>query len=503
MLLTASICIPLGQSQEDDETPEIHSGDQEGPDLGLSEEELQKWLEKTIEAAVRRHSVLADAKIGILIRDLSTDQVLYQKNHDKPFNVASNTKIPTAVAALGLLGPDFRFRTTLSAEAIDSDGTIPGDLYIRSHADPTLTTWDLRELAEELALTGTKEVKGALVVDGSYFDSDILPPHFDEQPKEQAGFRAPVAATSLNFNTVAIVVTPSTSGVGNANVLIDPKNDYVKIVGAISTVSSGRTRIRLDAKPKRGTLEVKVSGQIRREIRKKRFRLRVPDPVRYLGSAFRELLKSHGITVRGKRIRVRKTPDRARVLATRESPALAEVVRALGKYSNNYVAEMLLKTIGAESLGSNRRPATWKDGLETVREYLKGTIEVKGEFYYGNGSGLFSSNRFTPEQLVQILSAAYRDFRIGPDFVSSLSISGADGTIRRRMTGGAAERVVRAKTGTLESVSALSGYVAIDGRVPVAFSVIVNDVPRWRTNDARSLQDAVATAVAQYLRRGQ
>ncbi|MBT8491618.1 MAG: D-alanyl-D-alanine carboxypeptidase/D-alanyl-D-alanine-endopeptidase, partial [Deltaproteobacteria bacterium] len=446
--------------------------------------------------------VLANSKIGVMVRDLSTDQVLYTRNHDQLFNVASNTKIPTAVAALSLLGPDFRFRTTLSAAKIDPDGTIPGDLFIRSHADPTLTTWDLRELAEELALTGTTEIKGALVVDGSYFDSEILPPHFDEQPKEQAGFRAPVAATSLNFNTVAIVVTPNPAGVGDAKVLIDPKNDYVRISGQISTVSSGRTRIRLDAKPKRGTLEVKVSGQIRREIRKKRYRLRVPDPVRYLGSAFRALLKSHGIKVRGRRIRVRKTPDRARVLATRESPALAEIIRALGKYSNNYVAEMLLKTIGAESLGSNRRPASWKDGLDAVRSFLEG-IGVQGEFYYGNGSGLFESNKFSPEQLVTILSAAYRDFRIGPDFASSLSISGADGTIRRRMAGGAAERVVRAKTGTLDRVSALSGYVAIDGRTPVAFAVVVNDVPKWRTNDARSLQDAIATAIAQYLRRGQ
>jgi len=475
----------------------------EPPRLGASEEELQAWLKERIDRAIRIHRVLVNSRVGIVVRDLSTGTTLYARNAREGFNVASNTKLFTAVAALSLLGPDFRFQTTLAAEEVRPDGTIPGDLYIRSHADPTLTTWDLRELAEELSVAGISKIAGSIVVDGSYFDSKNLPPHFEEQPEEQASFRAPVAATSLNFNTVAVIVTPNPSGVGPANVMVDPANDYAKIDAHVLTVKSGRTRIRVESKPKRGVLEIVLRGQIRQEITKKRYRLRVPEPEAYLGSALKQLLADRGIKVVGKRIRSGKTPDRARILATRESPALAEIIRALGKYSNNYVAEMLLKTIGAESLGTLARPATWADGLSAVRQFLVETVGLEGEFYYGNGSGLFSSNRFTPEQLVTLLSAAYRDFRIGPDFVSSLSISGADGTLRRRMANGPAERIVRAKTGTLDQVSALGGYVALDGRVPVAFAVIVNDVPKWRTGDARSLQDTIATAIAQYLRRGQ
>ncbi len=495
--------IPITDGQEDEDPPVLDFEIDEGPDLGSSEEELSTWLSQRIERAISAHQILKASSIGVMVQDLASGETLYSKNAHKGFNVASNAKIVTAVAALSLLGPDFRFATTLSAKNVRPDGTIAGDLYVRSQADPTLTTWDLHRLADELAIAGVTSVSGDIVVDETYFDSDRTPPHFDEQPKEQAGFRAPVGATSLNFNTVVVSVTPNPGGTGPAKIIVEPKNDYVIVSSRVLTVASGRTRLRVKTKTKKNRLEVAVRGQIRREIRKKSYRLRVPHPAPYLGSTLKKMLAAKGIRVRGHKVRSGATPDRVRVLATRESPSLAEIVRGLGKYSNNYVAEMLLKTIGAEGLGSTNRPATWKDGLDSVRAFLKETVGVTGDFYYGNGSGLFESNKFSPTQMVAVLARAYRDFRIGPDFVSSLSIAGADGTLRRRMLDRAAERLVRAKTGTLDHVSALSGYVAIDARRPVVFSVFVNDIPKWRTADARSLQDAIATSISQYLRRAQ
>jgi D-alanyl-D-alanine carboxypeptidase/D-alanyl-D-alanine-endopeptidase (penicillin-binding protein 4) len=139
--------------------------------------------------------------------------------------------------------------------------------------------------------------------------------------------------------------------------------------------------------------------------------------------------------------------------------------------------------------------------VTAVRSFLTTNVGLaKGSFRYENGSGLFDSNGFTPEQMVRVLSTAYRDFRIGPDFVSSLSIAAADGTLRRRMVAGPAARHVRAKTGTLAHVSALAGYVAVDSRAPLCFAVFVNDVPKWRVNDARSLADSIATSAMLYAR---
>jgi D-alanyl-D-alanine carboxypeptidase/D-alanyl-D-alanine-endopeptidase (penicillin-binding protein 4) len=162
------------------------------------------------------------------------------------------------------------------------------------------------------------------------------------------------------------------------------------------------------------------------------------------------------------------------------------------------MAETILKTIGAESAGA---PGTWANGVLAVRSWLVGLGLKDGSFRYDNGSGLYDSNRFTPLQIATILRQTYRDFRTSPDFVSALSLAGADGTLGHRMIGGAAERYVRAKTGTLKTVSALAGYAGSVGKTPLVFAILVNDIPdEWEAGRAaRSLQDELAQAMVLYL----
>jgi D-alanyl-D-alanine carboxypeptidase/D-alanyl-D-alanine-endopeptidase (penicillin-binding protein 4) len=182
---------------------------------------------------------------------------------------------------------------------------------------------------------------------------------------------------------------------------------------------------------------------------------------------------------------------------------MSVLIRGLGKHSNNYVAEMLLKTIGAEKRSDKTRPASWDDALNAVRRWLVDKIGWEADgFYYGNGSGLYASNRFSPRQIVRLLSVGYRDFRWGPDLVASLSIGGVDGTISRRLSNGPAAGLVRAKTGTLEGVSTLSGYVAIDGRAPLAFSIFVNGFDDQNADYARLLQNDVCEAMIPFLESG-
>src|SRR5690606_28618406 len=209
-------------------------------------------------------------------------------------------------------------------------------------------------------------------------------------------------------------------GRGPAEVRVDPPNDYVEIAGVVDTVDRGRTRLRVTSEARPGALQVVVRGQIRRDGGERHYRLRVPDPVPYVGSAFRRALAVHGVKVGRKTIEVAEVPPEARVVAVRNSPPLAVLVRGLGKYSNNYVAEMLLKTIGAETR-SEPGPASWQDGLGAVRAYLTGHVGLEpGSFRYDNGSGLFDSNAFTPVQLVRVLAAAHRDYRIAADLAASL-----------------------------------------------------------------------------------
>ena len=144
-------------------------------------------------------------------------------------------------------------------------------------------------------------------------------------------------------------------------------------------------------------------------------------------------------------------------------------------------------------------PATWEHGLRAVRGVLAKAGLPENTYRFENGSGLFDSNRFTPMQRVKVLQHAMKDYRWGPDLLASLSIAGADGTLRRRMTSSPGSRRVRAKTGTLEQASALSGVAALDGNSPLLFSVLINGFPETSTGIARALQDEIAAELVRTL----
>jgi D-alanyl-D-alanine carboxypeptidase/D-alanyl-D-alanine-endopeptidase (penicillin-binding protein 4) len=467
-------------------------------------EDRANFLAQRVEEIVAARSAqLPGARIGIAVADLATDRIVYQRDADGLYNTASNTKLITAAAALALLGPDFRYYTALYGAEPDRKGVVDGDLYIRGRGDPSLGTGELYQLVRELRQNGVRKITGGIKVDANYFDSRDLPPHFEEKPKDPSPYRAPIGATSLNFNAVSLAVLPAASGKGRCTVRLDPPSDYIQIDSRVDTVKRGRTRIRVESETTEGTMRFVVRGQLRIDDGVKTYRRRVADPVLYLGGALRVALAASGIELEDKKIGTGEVPRSTTALAWRVSEPLAVLVRGLGKYSNNFVAEMMLKTVGAEKRADKTRPASWEDGLGTVRRWLVDRIGWAADgFYYGNGSGLYASNRFSPRQIVRLLSVGYRDFRWGPDLVASLSIGGVDGTISRRMAHGPAAGLVRAKTGTLDGVSTLSGYVATDGRAPLAFAIFVNGFSDANADHARLLQNDVCEAMIPFLESG-
>ncbi len=430
-------------------------------------------------------------RVGVAVVDGTSGELLFEKNSQEGFVAASNAKLVTTAAALALLGPDFTFRTELLGENIRPQGNLPGNLYIRGRGNSLFDDADMTRLVRRLKALGVTRIDGQVIVDNSYFDSENLPPHFNEQPTEQAAFRAPIAATSYNFNSFALYVRPALSGVGPTRVEVRPPNNYVNVVNTSSTVKSGRSALRIDTKEEPTRLRIALSGQLRSEVVRRRFRKRVPDPVMFVGSGLLRALADAGIAVRKKTIASGEAPESAIVLATHESPPLATAVRGMGKYSNNFIAELLLKVIGAETKAAGA-PATWQHGTSAVHDFLKTAGIAPGTYRYENGSGLFDSNRFTPLQLTSLLTLAHRNPRWGAEFFSSLSIAGVDGTLSRRMEATEAEGLVRAKTGTLDHASALSGLAAIDGRRPVFFSILINGFPETSIGVARALQDEIA-----------
>jgi D-alanyl-D-alanine carboxypeptidase/D-alanyl-D-alanine-endopeptidase (penicillin-binding protein 4) len=220
-------------------------------------------------------------------------------------------------------------------------------------------------------------------------------------------------------------------------------------------------------------------------------RRKIDEPALYLGHTLRRLLELRGVSFRG-RVRTGEVAEGARLVHVEESDSLAEIVRGLNKTSNNFVAEQLLKTLGAEAKGA---PGTWAKGVAAVEDFLAEVGLERGAYLMKNGSGLNDTNRFSARQLVAVLRAMWARFPLQPEFIASLPVAGRDGTIRWRMEGTEAQGRLRAKTGTLENVTSLSGYVQTAGKRTLAFSVLVNDFPGRASGAVRSV-DAMGSALA-------
>jgi D-alanyl-D-alanine carboxypeptidase/D-alanyl-D-alanine-endopeptidase (penicillin-binding protein 4) len=464
------------------------------------------WLVEQLDATVRAHPMLVPAQIGATVVDVRSGTVLWSHDADRPLNLASVTKVLTAAAALHHLGAGFRWRTSVLAEKLVTGGKVEGDLFVRGRGDPTLTLEGLRELARSVAWKGVTEVTGDIVFDGSYFDLVDVPPHFDDQPKERAGYRAPIGAASLERNSITVVVVADRLGHGLAEVTLDPPlTDYVRLVDTgVATVTSGRTRVYASTRVARDHLELRVSGQILADDGVTFVRRRIDDPARMFGEAFKLALAEQGIRVRGRKIARGLAPTTAVLVAERESPPLSDVLRPMAKTSDNYLAETVLKSLGAETRPpppppATPAPATWADGVHAVERYLSEQAGVAaGTVRYENGSGLYDSTAVPAAAVAQVLVAAWRDFRVGPDLASALSTGGVDGTLRRRFRDEPLRARVRAKTGTLAQASTLAGYAGADGARPLAFVVLVNALPGGTRGEARSLQDAIATLCVAY-----
>lgn len=455
------------------------------------------WLRDRVAAAFIAEPRLAGARAAVSVIDLASGSELVARDADRAMSLASTAKLLTSAAALSILGGGFRWRTAVYGAEPDDKGAIAGELYIRGRGDPMLGTAELQALAADVAARGVRSVD-RLVIDGSYFDDVVDPPHFDDQPAETAGFRAPVASLGVARSTITVVVVAEPGG--TASVALDPEpGDYVRLVNkGTTTVTRGRTRLVVDVKPRPDHVEITVSGQIRWGEGSWEARKRIPDPARLAGEVFRRALIEHGVKIKARALGRAAVPPSARLLAAHDSPPLSEVLRYMNKLSDNYLAESVLKTLGAETRTAPG-PATWADGRNALHAYLASIGMPESGYRADNGSGLFDATEVSARQLTTLLRAAYSDFRVGPDLIASLPVGGIDGTLAKRWHGRPASGRVRAKTGTLDKVTTLAGYFAIDSHHPLGFAILVNDIPPGQRASARTAADDIIDALAAYL----
>jgi serine-type D-Ala-D-Ala carboxypeptidase/endopeptidase (penicillin-binding protein 4) len=446
-------------------------------------------LQTALDAAAR-WAAAGHARFGACFLDARTGAELACVAPDAAENPASNMKLVTAGAALRYLGPAAVFTTGLYGKLVD--GRIDA-LVLRGDGDPSLTSDDLTLFAAELRARGVKQV-GDILVDQSAFDERFVPPGFEQQPDEWAAFRAPVSAVAVDRNSVLVTIAPGTAGVP-ARVGFEPPG-FVDVEGEIGTVAKGKRAVpRVGPQARGQRLGARLGGAVAEGSAPLRYRQRVDDPRIFAGYPLRAALAAAGVAVAGS-IRQGGAAEQRELCVHRSRP-LSELLPELGKASDNFYAEMLLRAIGKKVRG---RPATSAAGADAALAWLKEIGAADSGTRVTNGSGLFDANRLTPRSLARLLVAVSADPALAAPFQSHLAIGGVDGTLKGRFASLAGDRTIVAKTGTLKDVVALSGYVlGTDGKPSVAFSTIMASVTK--TVGARQRIDGIVERVAESVRR--
>lgn len=428
--------------------------------------------------------------LGLALRDLGTGRELLAEGADRALNPASNQKLVTAAVALSTLGPEFRFHAGVLGKIA---GGVAPRLVIRANGDPTLTYRDLQDFAERLTALGLQRVAGDILVDQSAFDDRYTPPAFEQQPGEWSAFRAPVSGVSLERNATTLRVFPTQPGQA-ARVEFEPPG-YVAVQGEVLTEpGKKRDHVGLTMKPRGLQLGAQVGGGVPEGKTVVQISRRVENPEIYTGVVFRHVLLAAGVAVDG--AVQRGGEDEREELVGRDSVTLAELVPQLGKASDNFYAEMLFKAIGARVKG---RPGSAEKATQAVTEWLSARRLADDGLKVVNGSGLYDANRVSARALTRLMETVYLDPRISRPFQDHLAVGGVDGTLRARFLALKQRRSVLAKTGTLNQVVSLSGYVfGPEQQTGVSFSILVTGVA-GQHGEARKHIDALVLEISDSL----
>ncbi|MET7282492.1 D-alanyl-D-alanine carboxypeptidase/D-alanyl-D-alanine-endopeptidase [Kribbella sp. NPDC005582] len=463
-----------------------------GSKAAAEETPLQTQLDQLL-----TNSAFTGSQVDLVVRDATTGETLYNRNGGNRLVPASNTKFFSSTAALGVLGPSFRFHTDVLAGTPVKDGKVKGDLYLKGYGDPTTLEADYADLAKQLKAAGVTRVSGNLVADDSYFDHVRLGDGWagdDESSYYSAQISALTLAPNgdLDSGTAIIETLPGAAAGDPVKLNTVPANDVLKVVNTATTGAAGSAST-LVVEREHGTNTVRVSGSFPLGAAKSSKWVTVWEPELYAADVFRRALTAQGITVHG-RIKNATTPAGATVLAKDESMTVGELMNPFLKLSNNMHAEHLVKTMGAVKKGQG----TWAAGLSVVNEYVKSKGVDTSTIRLSDGSGLARKVNVTSNAITTLLLAVQQEpwFQ---QWYDALPIAGnpdrfTGGTLSSRMRNTPAANNLHGKTGSLTGVTALSGYVTNkDGR-KLVFSMISNNY----LTSPRPVEDQVGVLLASW-----
>lgn len=450
--------------------------------------------------------ILMRGRIGIKVISLDANKTVFEDSAEKYFMPASNMKSFTIATAMEKLTPTFRFVTSVYAGAMpDSNGVISGDLIIYGRGDPSFSTAftrsdtsvpavesdflkPLESLADKIVQAGIKRIEGNFIGDESYFNTDGIPGTWevDDLP---GYYGAEISALTINDNAIDVSVKPSSVG-ASAIVQLFPSNNVVTVVNRTTTTAAG-TRREIQIERKLGQNILEITGTIPANDSGILRSVAITRPALLFASLLRKVLEQKGVTIKGQtrvvnaKEKSSPSPSASLIEVTNyESPIFSIIAAKTMKPSQNLYTELILRAVG-ERAGdtSDSRKSSEAKGIEVVQSFLAQAGVAPGSVLQYDGSGLSRHDLITPAASAQLYT--YMNSRpYAATWRESLTIAGVDGTLRNRFIGTPAAANVRGKTGTIDQVSALSGYVTTAAGEKLAFSVLTNGIPEGRLRTA-------------------
>jgi len=478
---------------------------------------LDKRIDKILAASDARRG-----SWGLQVVELESGKLLYERNADHLFIPASNMKMFTTAAALEKLGPDFVFHTTVESDAgPDAQGRV-GDLYLVGRGDPNLgprtfpytyhgaaqaADKSIQEMADQVKARGVREVTGKLIADDSYFVFEPFAPNWAADDLEW-GYGAPVTALAFNDNLLALEVKPGDKVGDAATIRLTPMADYYQLKNHVVTSANGTEKnYHLERQP--GSMELDLWGQVPLDGGDDVDTIAITNPPQLVAELFRAALQTRGILVRGP-IEVRHftrleaeaipnvaTPSPSRVvLAEHTSPPLSEAIKVVNKESENLHAETLLRTLGQVQ----NHQGSLAGGLEALNTFAAQQVGIlPGETYFSDGSGLSREDLVAPQAAVKLLLYMARSPQF-KEYLDSLPVSGIDGTLAHRFLTDEVKGKIHAKTGSVEHVNTLSGYMDLPSGKRLVFSIMTNNHPLSNRTGQETL-DAVTLEIYRWFSR--
>ena len=428
------------------------------------------------------------ASVAVVVQPVDAAQPLVAHNATQAMNPASVMKLVTTYAALDLLGPAWTWKTTAWVDTAAVNGVLSGNLYLKGSGDPRFAIEHLWGLLRQLRVRGIQQINGDVVLDRTVFDVPAIDPGaFDDKPMRPYN----VGPDGLLINLRALRFTLLADN-GKPRLLMETPSDGLRVDNQLRAGEGGcgsnwKDFISIRLIPENNGNRLEFTGTYSPLCGEKALNLAPLPADGQAGGLIRALWKELGGTLGGQ-VRGGTVPVGSRLIATHESPPLADTVRDINKYSNNVMARQVYLTLGNESA-----PATAERARQRIADWLNARGLRFAELEIENGSGLSRSERISADSLNRLLLDAWKN-PVMPEFVSSLPIVGIDGTMKKRLNGSEATGRAHIKTGTLDGVKTAAGY-ALDARGRrYAVTFLINH-PRAQAGSAAI--DALLVWVAQ------